>query len=135
MTKKSGHRLIIHAISIALMVQGLTPDVHTLVSPLLLHRLFHTVEQGGPDVCHGRMPEKDRPAPSNNDDDRAPDEIVVVGEHGATTLVRRRIADAVGLAMGSTNPSDHSAAPRLLLWGRSAVPPCRSATSPPCSAA
>ncbi len=44
MTKKSGHRLVIHAILIVLMVQGLTPDVHTLVSPLLLQCLFHTVE-------------------------------------------------------------------------------------------
>ena len=65
MSRRSGLRLVgLHAISIALMVQGLTPDVHTLVSPLVIQWLFLDMASSGPDADHGRMPDDGRPAPS-----------------------------------------------------------------------
>ena len=63
MSRESGLRLVgLHAISIALMVQGLTPDVHTLVSPLVMQWLFLDTAAGGPDAGHGRMPDDGSPA-------------------------------------------------------------------------
>jgi hypothetical protein len=91
---KSGLRLIgLHALLIAMTIQGLTPGTYTIVSPWALRRLDPCAAASPPDARYGRIPENDRPAPSNGTDhDEAPDEVVIPGGFRTKTILSRQPA-------------------------------------------
>ncbi len=94
MVPRSGIRLIgLHALLVAVTIQGLTPHTFTILSPLVLGRLDPSATSGHPDARYGGIPENDRPAPLNGTDrDEAPGEIVISGESCAEAILGGRPA-------------------------------------------
>jgi hypothetical protein len=82
------------ALLIASTIQGLTPDADSVVSPFALQWL-QLYAAGHRDAAHGRRPDVDRSAPSNDaHHDEAPDEVGLPVRPGAETILSRRPTDS-----------------------------------------
>jgi hypothetical protein len=107
MSKGWDFRLIVHrALLIALMIQGVTPDANTLVSPLVLNWLHPDVLTGSQDYHPRRMPDSDRSSPSNDTNQHgSPDEVAVSNESIARSVSNRRLTELPRFPSGSTELS------------------------------
>src|SRR5271156_6653530 len=79
MVSRRGLRQIgLHALLIAVTIQGVTPHTFTILSPWVLGQNDPSADTGHADARYDGIPENDRPAPLNGTDhDEAPGEIVM----------------------------------------------------------
>jgi hypothetical protein len=117
-------RLIaVNAMLIASTIQGLTPDTDSVVSPFALQWLQRYAGPGHRDAAHGRRPDAERSAPSNDaDQDEAPVEVVLPVVPGPRALLSRRSADAHSRHFTSTRLGNSTARLDSLLEGLSPRP-------------
>jgi hypothetical protein len=126
-------RIGLHAILIVSTIQGLTPDAHSVVSSWALEWLQLSAGAGGLDARHGRMAGNDRPSPSNDaDEDGTTAEVVLPGESGAQTVLRRRLDESHSHPFASIGVCKPSDAPGAGLLGRPR-PPTASPNDPTAS--
>jgi hypothetical protein len=87
----------VHALLIAIAIQGLTQCTHTVISRWAPRSLDPFTSAGAADIDYGTIPEKDRPTPSDDsDENEAPDEFVISGESCTRIILSLRPATPAG---------------------------------------
>jgi hypothetical protein len=108
---------------IALMIQGMTPDGDSLVTPWFLHLGSDLEAKSGQTIPRGQAPIDDRSSPWNDADGAGtPDEVCVPNESGAHDALSEHASRLSRLPFTSTVPGAGPARPGSLLPGRSRRP-------------
>ncbi len=78
----------VHALLIAIAIQGLTQCTHTVIARWTPRSLDPFTLAGVADIDYGTIPENDRPTPSDDsDENEAPDEFVISGASCTRTIL------------------------------------------------
>jgi hypothetical protein len=108
---------------LALMIQGMTPDGHSLVTPWFLHLGSDLEAKGGQTLPHDRAPIGERSTPWNDADDAGtPDEVCVPHESGVHDVLSEHASGSSRLPFTSTVPGAGPARTGSLLPSRSRHP-------------
>lgn len=123
MSREGRLRLIgLHAVLVASMVQGLTPDACSLASPWGLEWLRAAMSSGGADAGLGRRLQNERPFSGDTDQDATSAEVAIPDEPMVRATPHPRPADWCNHASASIDRFGPWRGPDRGPWPRASRP-------------